>query len=94
MKDNASEAQLIRIWSLAAVVNRTGLSRSTIYTCMRSGAFPEAMKFNGRDIGFFTEEVEAWMAARPQQPKRQRNRMENATTSTPMGEGPEIPCKK
>ena len=85
MTGNSSEAQLIRIWSLAAVVNRTGLSRSTIYTFIRSGTFPEAMKFNGRDIGFFAEEVEAWMAARPQQPERQRNRRANAPTSASRG---------
>ena len=81
MTDNASEAQLIRIWSLAVVVTQTGLSRSTIYTRIRSGTFPEAMKFNGRDIGFLAEDIEAWMAARPQQPERQRSRTANAPTS-------------
>ena len=82
MTDNASEAQLIRIWSLAVVVTQTGLSRSTIYTCIRSGNFPEAMKFNGRDIGFFAEDVEAWMAGQPQQPDRQRCRAAYAPTPT------------
>ena len=68
MTNNASEAQLIRIWSLAVVVNQTGMSRSTVYTCIRSGTFPEAMKFNGRDVGFFADDVEAWMAMQPSKP--------------------------
>ena len=68
MTDETSEPQLIRIWSLAVVVKQTGLSRSTIYTCIRSGTFPEAMKFNGRDVGFFADDVEAWMAAQPSKP--------------------------
>ena len=68
MTNTASETRLIRIWSLAAVVTNTVLSRSTIYTCIRSGTFPEAMKCNGRDVGFFADDVEAWMAEQPSKP--------------------------
>jgi len=65
MKDNASETQLIRIWSLAVVVNQTGLCRGTIYNRIKSGNFPDGMNFNGRDVGFFADDVEAWMAEQP-----------------------------
>jgi prophage regulatory protein len=56
-----SGARLLR---RRAVETITGLSRSTIYARMNTGAFPAAIRLGGRSVGWIAEEIDAWIVAR------------------------------
>jgi prophage regulatory protein len=49
-----------RILRLRAVLERTGLSRSTMYRKMQSGAFPKNIQLSERCVGWRESDVEAW----------------------------------
>lgn len=51
----------LHILRLPAVMDRVGLSRSSIYSRMRSGCFPQAVNLGGRAIGFVDREIEDWV---------------------------------
>jgi prophage regulatory protein len=55
-----------RILRLPAVVDRTGLARSTIYLRMRNQNFPEAVNLGGRAVGWFESEINDWLELRAQ----------------------------
>jgi len=46
------------------VQDRTGLSRSTIYAMMTTGAFPRPMRLGLRAVGWAESEIDAWLEAR------------------------------
>lgn len=50
-----------RILRLNAVLDRTGLSRSTLYRKMEDGTFPRSFKISTRCAGWRESAVEAWM---------------------------------
>ena len=50
-----------RILRLPAVIERTGLARSTIYLRMRNGNFPAPVNLGGRAIGWVEADVETWL---------------------------------
>lgn len=50
-----------RILRLNAVLDRTGLSRSTLYRKMQNGTFPRNVKISERCAGWRESAVEAWM---------------------------------
>lgn len=50
-----------RILRLNAVLDRTGLSRSTLYRKMQSGTFPQNVRISTRCAGWRESAVEAWM---------------------------------
>jgi prophage regulatory protein len=50
-----------RILRLNAVLDRTGLSRSTLYRKMDSGTFPKSLKISTRCAGWRESAVNAWM---------------------------------
>lgn len=52
------------ILRLPAVLNRTGLSRSTVYAAIAAGSFPKPVKLSARAVGFLTSEVDAWISER------------------------------
>lgn len=52
------------ILRLPQVLARTGLSRSSIYAMIRSGAFPKQVSLGPRAIGFRRSAVDAWIDAR------------------------------
>lgn len=52
-----------RILRIPAVVDRVGLSRSTVYNRMRSGSFPRAVNLGGRAVGFVEQEIDNWLSA-------------------------------
>ncbi|WP_374571932.1 helix-turn-helix transcriptional regulator [Phenylobacterium sp.] len=54
----------LRIERLPEVLNRTGLSRSSLYAALKKGAFPKAVRLGPRAIGFVSSEVSAWIVAR------------------------------
>lgn len=50
-----------RILRLRAVLERTGLSRSTMYRKMQNGSFPKNIQISDRCIGWRQSAVDAWM---------------------------------
>ena len=56
--------QITTILRLPAVINMTGLSRSTIYNLVNSKDFPERIRLGPRSVGWLDHEVESWLAAR------------------------------
>jgi len=51
-----------RILRLAAVLERTGLSRSTLYRKMGLGTFPKQLKISTRCAGWRESDVRVWLA--------------------------------
>lgn len=53
-----------RILRFPEVVNRTGLSRSSVYGRIRTGDFPAPVPLGaGRAVGFLEREVNGWIAS-------------------------------
>jgi len=52
----------IKILRLTEVIERTGLSRSTIYLRVSKGEFPSPISLGGRSIGFLENEYDDWVA--------------------------------
>jgi prophage regulatory protein len=49
-----------------AVLVQTGLSRSSLYAKVKGGDFPRPIKLGARSVGWRTEDIDAWIAARPE----------------------------
>ncbi len=47
------------------VREKTGLSRSTVYRRIRRGEFPTPIDLGNGQLGWFDEEIDGWVAARP-----------------------------
>ena len=54
----------IRILRLPEVMERTGLSRSTIYLRIEQGRFPRPVPLGGRAVGWIEAEIDAWLRDR------------------------------
>lgn len=55
----------LRILRIKQLVERTNLSRATLYVLMASDpTFPKKIKLTARSIGFLESEVDAWITAR------------------------------
>lgn len=50
-----------RILRLKSVLERTGLSRSTLYRKMQLGTFPKQLKISARCAGWRETDVDAWV---------------------------------
>ena len=50
-----------RILRLAAVLDRTGLSRSTLYRKIDTGTFPKQIKLSERCAGWRESAINAWL---------------------------------
>jgi len=50
-----------RILRLKAVLERTGLSRSTLYRKIQVGTFPKQLRISTRCTGWREAEVEQWL---------------------------------
>ncbi len=50
-----------RILRLERVLERTGLSRSTLYRKVNSGTFPRQLKISVRCAGWRETEIEEWL---------------------------------
>lgn len=53
-----------RIERLAEVINRTGLSRSSIYNLINAGSFPPKLQLGARSIGFLASDIDTWILDR------------------------------
>jgi len=49
---------------LPRTIQKTELSRSTIYALEKAGNFPKKIKLSPRTMGFLEHEVDAWIADR------------------------------
>lgn len=54
-----SNTNIIR---LPQAIQKTGLSRSTIYSLISRGEFPQKIQLSTRSIGFLESEVNDWIA--------------------------------
>lgn len=50
-----------RILRLKSVLERTGLSRSTLYRKMQLGTFPKQLRISARCAGWRESDVESWV---------------------------------
>jgi prophage regulatory protein len=50
-----------RILRLKAVLERTGLSRSTLYRKIEQGTFPRQVRISERCIGWHEGDIERWL---------------------------------
>lgn len=51
-----------RILPIEEVIERTGLSRRTLYTEMQEGRFPKGVQLTARRVGWPEKDVESWTA--------------------------------
>lgn len=52
------------ILRLPDVIQRTGLSRSTIYKAIKTGSFPDRVSLGPRAMGWFASDIEEWIISR------------------------------
>lgn len=53
-----------RFMRLHEVLQRTGKSRSTLYSNVSEGKFPEPVNLGGRSVAWLESEVDTWMQER------------------------------
>ena len=53
-----------KILRLPEVIQKTGLSRSTIYLLINRGEFTQQIKLSPRTMGFLESEIDEWIADR------------------------------
>ncbi len=53
-----------RILRLPEVLQRVGLSRSSVYKRISEGSFPRSIPLGAKSVGFVESEVEAWIEKR------------------------------
>jgi prophage regulatory protein len=56
-----------RILRRAEVEQKTGFKRAHLYTLMREGRFPKALRLGIRAVGWDSIEIDAWIAERLKQ---------------------------
>ena len=64
LSSSAAADALIVILRLSAVMQMTGLSRTTIYELIADGRFPKQLKIGTRAVGWRRSELEQWANAR------------------------------
>ena len=67
MTENPREQRMnppIRFLRLPEVMERTGLSRSTIYVRLAEGRFPQPVRLGGRAVGWIEAEIDEWVRER------------------------------
>lgn len=50
-----------RILKLPEVIQKTGLSRSSIYAYKKEGTFPPPIKLGKRSVGWIQQDIENWI---------------------------------
>ena len=62
------------ILRLPDVLRRTGLSRSSIYSLIERGAFPQSVRLGARAVGWTDQSIDDWISARIAQRDAERVR--------------------
>ena len=52
----------MKFMKLPDVIEKTGLSRSTIYLLMKKGDFPAQIKLGGKSVVWLEEDISQWQA--------------------------------
>jgi len=55
---------MVKLLRRAAVLERTGLPRSSLYDEMARGTFPRPVNISDRAVGWIEDEIDSWLAAR------------------------------
>jgi prophage regulatory protein len=53
-----------KILRLPAIIEITGLSRSTIYLWMANNEFPQPISLGGRAVGWLENDIDDWIVER------------------------------
>lgn len=53
-----------KVLRLPSVVERVGISRSTIYEMQFAGDFPKPIKLGKRSVGWLEADIDKWLATR------------------------------
>jgi prophage regulatory protein len=61
--------EALRILRMKQVIDRTGMSRSTIYEKIAEGIFPRQVCLSARSVGFVESEINDWISHRIAQRK-------------------------
>lgn len=61
-----------KILRLPTVLDRTGLSRTTIYQRQADGQFPKSVSLGARSVGWIEAEVEEWITRQIEQSRDAR----------------------
>jgi prophage regulatory protein len=67
-----------RFLSMKQVLERVGLSRTTLYERMDAGTFPQSIALGPKRIAFVESQVDAWMQAQIEAPPRRGERRQSA----------------
>jgi prophage regulatory protein len=67
-----------KILRLPIVLDRTGLSRSTVYQRVAEGRFPRPVSLGARAVGWVETEVEDWIARQIEVSRESRGRRTGA----------------
>ena len=59
-----SDNPTMRFIRVREAIQKTGLSKSSIYDLMAQGQFPQTVRLGGRSVAFVEGEVDAWMVER------------------------------
>jgi len=51
----------MRIMRLKEIIEKTGLSRSTIYNLISQGRFPKQIELGARSVGWVDAEIDEWL---------------------------------
>jgi|SRR5450830_1864351 len=57
----SSKGVRLRVIRIDKVIDKVGLSRSTIYNLIKEGKFPQRVRLGARAMGFYEHEIDAWM---------------------------------
>lgn len=61
----ATDPPSLRILRIRDVMNRTALSRSTIWRLQRDNKFPLSVELSGSLVGWHESEIDEWLRNRP-----------------------------
>ena len=55
---------ILQFLSLPSVLEKTSISRASVYNFMRDGSFPKQINLGARKVGWLTSEIDEWIASR------------------------------
>lgn len=58
---------MTEIWRLTKVKAVTGLSTSGVYAEMKAGRFPRQVHLSSMAVGWYSDEIDAWLEAKRQE---------------------------
>lgn len=60
------------ILRLPVVIDRTGLSRSTVYLMMSKNEFPSSISLGDRAVGWLEDDINSWLEQRIEASRKAR----------------------